>query len=250
METQTRFDLNAAIQNWRQELAAQPDLTPDARRELETHLRDTVAELQRRRLNDEESFWLARRRIGQPHEVAEEFVKAEPAKTIGKYLFWAALAIFLNEFLGSIRGALRVVSRESDFADLLNVLMFVLFITPWIIGVLMATGRFSSLCSKLDSFIKNRSLFRFTMLMLVLLAVLLDEFSWQIMAGGSSWHVNGSIPFLYVIQSMPDSNTAQSIDATTGIAVMFGIRLLTLMTLVWVLLKLVPTQNRKVHQQI
>src|SRR3954454_1055809 len=59
METQTRFDLNAAIAAWQQELGSQPDLTPVVRRELETHLRDTVAELQGRGLNNEESFWLA-----------------------------------------------------------------------------------------------------------------------------------------------------------------------------------------------
>ena len=53
METQTRFDLNAAIAAWQQELAAQPDLTHVVRRELETHLRDTTAELQARGLNDE-----------------------------------------------------------------------------------------------------------------------------------------------------------------------------------------------------
>jgi hypothetical protein len=59
MENQTRFDLNAAIENWRQELAAQSGLTPDDRRELETHLRDAIAGFQQRGLNDEESFWLA-----------------------------------------------------------------------------------------------------------------------------------------------------------------------------------------------
>lgn len=58
-ETKTRFDLNAAVQNWQQELAAQPELTEDDRRELEAHLRDTVVEFQRRGLNDDESFWLA-----------------------------------------------------------------------------------------------------------------------------------------------------------------------------------------------
>jgi hypothetical protein len=80
MENQTRFNLEAALQEWRQEMAAQPNLAPEARRELETHVRDTVAELQRRGLNDEESFWLARRRVGQPHELANEFKKADPAK--------------------------------------------------------------------------------------------------------------------------------------------------------------------------
>ena len=80
MENQTRFDLNAAIENWRNELAAQPNLASDDRRELETHLRDAIAGFQQRGLNDEESFWLARRRVGQPPKLGEEFVKADPAK--------------------------------------------------------------------------------------------------------------------------------------------------------------------------
>src|SRR5580692_25579 len=41
MEHQTRFDLSAALQNWREELAAQPDLTAETRRELETHVNNT-----------------------------------------------------------------------------------------------------------------------------------------------------------------------------------------------------------------
>jgi hypothetical protein len=95
METNARFDLATAIESWRQELAVQTDLTPDARRELETHLRDTVAELQRRSLNSEESFWLARRRVGQPKQLGEEFVKANPAKVWRERAFWAVVVLSL-----------------------------------------------------------------------------------------------------------------------------------------------------------
>ena len=95
MENQTRFDLNAAIENWRQELVAQPSLASDARRELETHLRDAIAGLQQRGLNDEESFWLARRRVGQPHQLGEEFVKADPARVWRERVFWTVVAIFV-----------------------------------------------------------------------------------------------------------------------------------------------------------
>lgn len=80
MENPTRFDLNAAVENWRHELTAQPPFTPDDRRELETHLRDSLAELKARGLNEEESFWLARRRVGQPQKLGEEFAKADSAK--------------------------------------------------------------------------------------------------------------------------------------------------------------------------
>ena len=102
MENQTRFDLNAAIENWRQELAAQSNLASDDRRELETHLRDSVAEFRQRGLNDEESFWLARRRVGQPQQLGEEFVKADPAKVWRERVFWMWLAVFLSSTLGSL----------------------------------------------------------------------------------------------------------------------------------------------------
>jgi hypothetical protein len=93
MENQTRFDLNAAIESWRQELAAQADITAEARRELETHLRDSVAGLQQRGLNDEESFWLARRRVGRPQLLGEELKKANPFEVWRERLLWMALAV-------------------------------------------------------------------------------------------------------------------------------------------------------------
>src|SRR4051794_18855031 len=88
METQTRFDLDAAIASWQQELVAQADLTQEVRRELETHLRDTITELQQRGLNNEESFWLARRRTGKPQQLGEEFAKGDPANAWRDRVFW------------------------------------------------------------------------------------------------------------------------------------------------------------------
>src|SRR5450432_1822374 len=102
MENQTRFDLNAAVESWRNELAAQPNLASDDRRELETHLRDAIAGFQQRGLNDEESFWLARRRVGQPQQIGEEFVKADPIKIWRERVFWVLLAFFLLSNLSSI----------------------------------------------------------------------------------------------------------------------------------------------------
>ena len=101
MENQTRFDLNAALEGWRNELAAQPNLTTDARCELEVHLRDTVSELQRRGFSDEEAFWLARRRTGQPQQFSAEFVKADPGKIWQERIFWLAIALLLIEYWDS-----------------------------------------------------------------------------------------------------------------------------------------------------
>ena len=95
MATQTRFDLNAALENWRNELNAQAQLTPDNRCELERHLVDTMTDLRQRGLNDEEAFWLARRRIGQPQQLAEEFEKARPFNAWRGRVFWAAAGMIV-----------------------------------------------------------------------------------------------------------------------------------------------------------
>jgi hypothetical protein len=97
MENQTRFDLNAAIENWRNELAAQTNLAADDRRELEIHLRDAINEFKQRGLNDEEAFWLARRRIGQPQQLREEFVKENPAKVWRECAFWITTGALLMQ---------------------------------------------------------------------------------------------------------------------------------------------------------
>jgi hypothetical protein len=75
MENQTRFDLNAAIENWRQELAAQPNLASDDRRELEAHLRDAIAGFRRKGLTEAESFKSACERVGQLRQIGSEFQK-------------------------------------------------------------------------------------------------------------------------------------------------------------------------------
>jgi hypothetical protein len=103
MENQTRFDLDSAMESWRQELAAQPNLSLDTRRELEIYLRDTVSELQGRGLNNEESFWLARRRIGQPEQSSQKFImKANSAGIWRERIFWVALACLMLELWRSL----------------------------------------------------------------------------------------------------------------------------------------------------
>jgi hypothetical protein len=102
MENQTRFDLNAAVESWRNELAAQPNLASDDRRELETHLRDAIAGFQQRGLNDEESFWLGRRRVGQPQQLGEEFVKANPTTVWRERAFWIVLALAAFQFWNKV----------------------------------------------------------------------------------------------------------------------------------------------------
>jgi uncharacterized membrane protein YvlD (DUF360 family) len=116
MENQTRFDLNAAVEKWRQELAGQPNLAADDRRELETHLGDAIADFQQRGLNDEECFWLARRRVGHPQELGQEFVKANPAEVYRERVFWLAFGFLIYRLWNSLASSLTsAVSIRASF---------------------------------------------------------------------------------------------------------------------------------------
>ncbi len=95
MEHSTQFDLKGSVQTWSEELAAQPGLTPESRRELETHLLDTVKEFGARGLNEEESFWLACRRIGQPLQIGEEFAKTDSSPVWKRWVLWIATAMLM-----------------------------------------------------------------------------------------------------------------------------------------------------------
>jgi hypothetical protein len=150
METQTRFDLDAAIAKWQQELAAQADLTPIVRRELETHLRDTVRELQGRGLNNEESFWLARRRVGRPQQLNEEFAKADPNNLWRDRAFWMAVVLLGMHLWSTLCHPLGVY-RISSESRLQNVMpdwllvhspfwLRVLPLLPLLEGVILVMG--------------------------------------------------------------------------------------------------------------
>jgi len=131
METETRFDLNGAIANWQQELAAQPDLTVVVRKELEMHLRDTIAELQNRGLNNEESFWLARRRTGRPQQLGEEFAKTDPASVGRDRVFWVVVGLLCVNFWGTFVNQFRTNGRVPPINRIEDILPgWVLFYLP------------------------------------------------------------------------------------------------------------------------
>lgn len=163
METPTRFDLEAAIANWQHELAAQADLTPIVRRELETHLRDTVAELQARGLNNEESFWLARRRLGQPPQLNSAFASGDPTKVWHERVFWLVLALLTINLWSVTSNYLfflftkDVRVRTGGFVMLINgARLFLNWAPILIVAILLATGRFDFTSKRWLSFFGSR----------------------------------------------------------------------------------------------
>ena len=75
METATPFDLNQEIQRWRETLGQSPAFRSENLYELETHLRDSIAVLQRQGLSAEESFLVAVKRLGKTGSLEAEFAK-------------------------------------------------------------------------------------------------------------------------------------------------------------------------------
>lgn len=90
MENKESFDLNRAIAGWREGLLKNPDLIAEEARELETHLVASCEELRRLGIRAEEAFWLARRRLGCPDELATEFAKLDPGRPWRERLTWLA----------------------------------------------------------------------------------------------------------------------------------------------------------------
>jgi hypothetical protein len=143
METTTPFDLNCAIQRWRENLTQSPALRSENLNELESHLRDSIATLQTRGLSSEEAFTVAAKRIGTGGLLAKEFAKVNAGAVWMDRLLWMLighqawmLISMLCSTASSITGGAvsqRIVQRhEMDFfAYSLNLINA--FLTPLVL---------------------------------------------------------------------------------------------------------------------
>ena len=95
METQTAFDLNTAIQRWRDHLGQSPHFRPENLEELETHLRDSVAAFGSAALSEEEAFLVAIRRLGGSLALEPEFAKVNGQAVWMNRLLWMLVGILL-----------------------------------------------------------------------------------------------------------------------------------------------------------
>ena len=73
MENKTRFDLNQQLARWRNSLLAREAMDADRVRELESHLREALAELHTKGLSEEEAFRAGTQRLGEANALAVQF---------------------------------------------------------------------------------------------------------------------------------------------------------------------------------
>ncbi len=102
MEDPTAFNLNEAVQSWRQSLAASPSLTAENLDELESHLRDGVERLQPIGLSPAEAFMVARARIGSADRLVAEFAKANPERLWVDRIKWMIVGVILAKLISQV----------------------------------------------------------------------------------------------------------------------------------------------------
>ena len=96
MKSESQFDLNLAVQHWRADLAQSPALRAENLDELETHLRDSITELQRNRLSSEEAFLIATRRAGKTEALSCEFHKVNSSALLLDRALWMLAGFLLT----------------------------------------------------------------------------------------------------------------------------------------------------------
>lgn len=106
METTSQFDLTSALQRWIEKLGQSPQVKAENLKELESHVRDSVVQLQNKGLSPEESFLVATYRVGSLDKLEPEFAKVNrnPLNmiihglilvffSIGCFFMWALLSL-------------------------------------------------------------------------------------------------------------------------------------------------------------
>lgn len=98
MEREVPFNLQNQINNWVTRLREEPSLTASDSEELKSHLLDLMDDLKAAGLDEEESFWIASKRMGTISEWESEYKEANnPIIQLQRSLF--ILAGILTYFL-------------------------------------------------------------------------------------------------------------------------------------------------------
>ena len=103
------FDLESTIQNWKQSFGMHNAVGPKEILELESHLRELVADLGKRGLNEREAFMVGTDRLGHPSELEQEYTKVTYGAQWRKRVFWMLSGYIAMTVTGSVIAALVTV---------------------------------------------------------------------------------------------------------------------------------------------
>jgi hypothetical protein len=156
MENQNCFDLEQALRAWGADCASRPGISADNARELESDLRERVADFIKQGLNEKEAFSKGLRQVGSPGELAREFGRENPIAVWRERLFWIVAAGF-GVSVWSLLTAGPIWLFVSTFADLLPLphgacVSLASNLPLLAFAVLVATGRLENVAARMRFF--------------------------------------------------------------------------------------------------
>jgi len=182
MEDKNRFDLEKALRAWREDCASRPGISLEDAKELESDLRERVADLQQQGLNEADAFQEAARQVGSPGVLAREFARENPWAVWHDRLIWmvvAGFAVSVWRFMsyGTISSILSTFGVLLPFHFSTGALVTLAGNLPVLaLAVLLATGKIAKLAGRFDYFLQSRQRFAFTGMGLLAVGVLLRVF--------------------------------------------------------------------------
>ena len=96
------YNLELAIENWRNELMAQESILPENIEEMEDHLRTSILHLVKQGLSEDEAFLIASKRLGASHNLNIEFNKVNTVALWFRRLRWMVIGILLFQAFSGI----------------------------------------------------------------------------------------------------------------------------------------------------
>jgi hypothetical protein len=105
--------LNDLIKQRKKGLSGEESLQSDDLAELEQHLRNSVTELRRSGLNDEEAFLVASSRLGNAAALEMEFRKVNGGRVWRRRIFWMLAGYVGLLIFGKLIGGVGSVSSEN-----------------------------------------------------------------------------------------------------------------------------------------
>lgn len=160
VESQNRFDLESAVLAWKQDCASRLGISFDDARELESDLRERLADLLKQGLTETEAFRTAVRQVGSPGELAREFARENPLAVWRERVFWMVLASFAISVWGLMtNGMISWLVREfGELVRLPSMIWFTLAgqLPVLVVAVLLATGRLQNRMRNFQSCLQSR----------------------------------------------------------------------------------------------
>jgi hypothetical protein len=138
METHTTsFDINRTIQQWREDFAQSDAFRGDNLDELEAHLRDSIANLERHSLTTAEAFLIASRRIGSDSALSVEFGKINSRRVWLNRAFWMLIGVQAMSVVHALismftSGAITLAAWQAESSTNTST-------APWIVGLFSAS---------------------------------------------------------------------------------------------------------------